>query len=61
MPTHPALLRHGDSGLGFRHRIHGRADERDIEGDPFRDGVETLVSLGSMAYLWWNQQHIIKS
>ena len=26
-------LRHGDRHLGFGHRVHGRGDDRDIEGD----------------------------
>ena len=57
----PALLGHGDGDLGFGHRVHRRAHQRDTERDAIGQAGRNIDIFRQHRRLGGNQQNIVES
>ena len=55
-----AFLGQGDGELRLGHRVHGRADERNVQQDPLRQLGPDIHVLGQDIGFRGQQQHVIK-
>ena len=57
----PAFTSHGDSGFGFRHRIHRGTEQRDVDGDITTNPGLEIYLRRQMFAVSWNQQYVVES